>query len=273
MNRIHGTDFGTPFMNSVMSHSKAEILENIVTVNDMLISMFADTEIPVEHKPQIWGEVRKDTLSEEQFKRFLQPNNPIANWFRLSLPELAGATIIGDDRKSRTPYETKIAVYFEIKDGFIIIYPVGFVLPGGNIFKCGERADIEKCRKLTEQFVFFGPDATYASAMTHDALLAMQLLRRDLVTQIETRMASLPHTLKALHSDVEARVRYQAEASVLAPVLSLAVTALNDPAKRKDMGRWLRSEYLRDKQVFTHACGLLDIEINTDSDKIVVRYL
>ncbi len=256
------------FDNKSLNH-----IDNVITISNMLVSMFADEAIPANLKPQLWGEVRKDTLTDLQFNSFLQTDNAVIDWFRTSFPELARATIIGDDRKATEPHESKIAVYFEVKDGFIIVYPVGFVLPGGNVFKYGERADIDECRKLTDHFVFFGPDAKFASAMTHDILMALQHLRRNLLSHAETPVRPLPHTLKDLHRDIEIRVRYQAHAKVLAPVLNLAVVALNDPAKRKDMGRWLRSEYLKDKMVFIHACALLDIEINTDSDKIVVRYL
>lgn len=266
---------GKSFLNvdSFFDNRTPNQIDKVITISNMLVSMFADEAIPANLKPQLWGEVRKDTLTDQQFNSFLQTDNTVIDWFRTSFPELAHATIIGDDRKATEPHESKIAVYFEVKDGFIIVYPVGFVLPGGNVFKCGERADVDECRKLTEHYVFFGPDAKFASAMTHDVLMALQHLRRNLLSQVESPIRPLPHTLKDLHHDIEIRVRYQAHAKVLAPVLNLAVVALNDPAKRKDMGRWLRSEYLKDKMVFIHACALLDIEINTNDDGVVVRYL
>ena len=247
--------------------------EEILTINNMLVSMLADPEVPDMVKPLIWGEVRKDTLSQDQFQSFLNNKTGAADWLRNSFPEMVKVTFLNDDRKAKTPGLSKIGVYFEVNDGHIIVYPIGFNLPGGNVFKCAERGDLNGCRELTKTFVFFGPDAQFACAMPQDVLHALQGLRVELWEFINPHMPYLNETIHALRDMIDARLRYQAEASVLAPVLSLAVSALNDPAKRKDMGRWLRSEYLKDEMVFNHACKLLDIAINTGNDGVTVRYL
>lgn len=251
----------------------ADAMEEILTINNMLVSMLADPEVPDMVKPQIWGEVRKDTLSQEQFQSFLNNGTGAADWLRNSFPEMVKVTFLNDDRKAKTDYLPKIGVYFEVKDGHIIVYPIGFNLPGGNVFKCDERGDIDGCRELTKTFVFFGPDAQFAVAMPQVVLQALQKLRAELWQCIAQHMPYLNDTIHAFREEIESRIRYQAEASVLAPVLNLAVSALNDPAKRKDMGRWLRSEYLKDKKVFNHACTLLDVKIDTDGEGVVVRYL
>lgn len=241
-------------------------------VNDLLISLFANPDIPDTVKPELWGEVRMDNLTQDEFDYFLRCDEGVTSFFKESFPKLTAASIISDDCIAKTPAKQKIAVYFETRNNYTILKPVGFSTRAGAVYEPDETSVGDYYNLLLDNFVFFGPDAKYVSHIPPAAYEDLMFLLNHEHDYADALLVPIPVIASEAKIHIDKCNVKRNKGAILAPALHVAIAALNDTDKRKDISRWIISEFLRDEDAFMAACDILKVDINGDDKGLTVRY-
>ncbi|ANZ50370.1 hypothetical protein PHOBOS_180 [Erwinia phage vB_EamM_Phobos] len=241
-------------------------------VNDLLISLFANPGIPDTVKPELCGEVRMDNLTQEEFDYFLRCDSGVTAFFKESFPELTAASIINDGCIAKTPAKQKIAVYFETRNNYTILKPVGFSTRSGVVYEPDETRVGDYYKLLLDNFVFFGPDAKYVTHIPPAAYEDLMFLLNHEHDYADALHVPIPVIATEAKLHIDKCNERRNKGAILAPALHVAIAALNDTASRKDITRWIISEMLRDEESFLTACDILKVDINGDDKALTVRY-